>query len=190
MQRIVPVTFYAGYWTSPFILLTAITFTLAKSKVDGKFYKLAIFSSIFTLIVCILGILFSLISIYWILDITNGYAYYEYREEMIVQCSLITLAGILALINLFIITCCSCCGCFPDTSTTISTLNNSSGENAPHLKSSEVNNQRPLQIQNNNNNNNVNQYPELNNPPAGNPRINQKQDLNYIQPLGYPPPYT
>ncbi|CAH8833524.1 unnamed protein product [Trichobilharzia szidati] len=124
------------------------------------------------------------------INITNGYAYYEYREEMIVQCSLITLDGILTLINLFIITCCSCCGCFPDTSTTISTLNNSSGENAPHLKSSEVNNQRPLQIQNNNNNNNVNQYPELNNPPAGNSRINQKQDLNYIQPLGYPPPYT
>ncbi|CAH8448717.1 unnamed protein product [Schistosoma turkestanicum] len=104
-MRLVPVTFYIGYWTSPFILFTTLIYSTEKSRRDGKFYKLAISFALLNLLVCLIGIMLSLFTINWIIDIIDAQVYYEYRVEIIVQTAFLVLASGICLLDVFSLTC-------------------------------------------------------------------------------------
>ncbi|CAH8449832.1 unnamed protein product [Schistosoma mattheei] len=174
--RIVPLTFYAGYWTSPFILFTAVIYSIEKSRQDGKFYKLAISFALFSLLVCLIGIMLSLFTIYWIIDIIDAQVYYEYRVEIIVQTALLILASGICLIDVFSLTCCCCSNVSTVSKDTITHQNNL----RTHSKNTQ---QLPTQITN------VTDPLQLHSYPQGY-QVNQGYDQNYSQPNNFPPPYS
>ncbi|CAH8490823.1 unnamed protein product [Heterobilharzia americana] len=148
--------------------MSAITYNVASDKEDEHFYKLVALCDLFALI----GIMFSLFSIYWIIDIIHGKVYYEFREEIIVQCAFIVLTCVLCLSKLFTLTCC-CCYCPYVTLFT----SNKVTPNRHNLKTHLHEQSLPVQTI-------VTNIPRSNDYPGG--QVNQ----NYNLPTGFPSPYT